>query len=103
MGKISDLFKKIRDTKGFFHEKNRHNKVQKWKKNCTYIEELYKNRLQDTDNHHGDYHSPTARQPVCEVKWTLGSITMRKASGYDGIPVELFQILKDDAVKVLPL
>ena len=66
-----------------------------------YIEELYKKDLHDPDNHNG---VTTHLEPgilECEVKWALGSITMNKASGGDGIPVELFQILKDDAVKVL--
>ena len=65
-----------------------------------YTEELYKKDLNDTDNH-GDV--ITHLEPIleCEVKWALGSITMNKASGGDGIPLELFQILKDDAVKVL--
>ena len=66
-----------------------------------YIEELYKKDLHDLDNHDGmiTHLEPGIRE--CEVKWALGSITMSKASGGDGIPVELFQILKDDAVKVL--
>ena len=65
-----------------------------------YIDELYKKGLHDPDNHNGVI---THLEPVflvCEVKWTLGSITTNKASGGDGIPVELFQILQDDAVKV---
>ena len=68
-----------------------------------YTEELYKRDLHDTDNHDGVI-TPTHLEPdilECEVRWALGSITMNKASGGDGIPVELFQILKDDAVKVL--
>ena len=66
-----------------------------------YTEELYKKDLYDPDNHNG---VNTHLEPdilECEVKWALGSITLNKASGGDGIPVELFQILKDDAVKVL--
>ena len=66
-----------------------------------YIEELYKKDLHDPDNHDGEI---TQLQPdilECEVKWALGSITTNKASGGDGIPVELFQILKGDAVEVL--
>ena len=63
-----------------------------------YTEELYKKDLHDPDNHDGVI---THLWPGCEVKWALGSITTNKASGGDGIPVELFQILKDDAVKVL--
>ena len=68
-----------------------------------YIEELYKKDLHDPDNHDGVI-THTHLEPdnlECEVKWALGSITTNKASGGDGIPVELFQILKDDAVKVL--
>ena len=66
-----------------------------------YTEALYRKDLHDPDNHNGVI---THQEPdilECEVKWALGSITMNKASGGDGIPVELFQILKDDAVKVL--
>ena len=67
------------------------------------MQELYKKDLQDPDNHDGmithTHLEPDI--PECEVKWALGSITMDKAGGSDGIPVELFQILKDDAVKVL--
>ena len=68
-----------------------------------YIEELYKKDLHDPDNHDGviTYLEPDILE--CKVKWALGSITTNKASGGDGIPVELFQILKDDAVKVLHL
>jgi len=71
---------------------------KKWQE---YIEELYKKDLHDPDNHDGvmTYLEPDILE--CEVKWALGSITTNKASGGDGIPVELFQILKDDAVKVL--
>ena len=72
----------------------------RWKE---YTEGLYKKDLHDPDNHDGVI-TPTHLEPdilECEVKWALGSITMNKASGGDGIPVELFQILKDDAVKVL--
>ena len=68
-----------------------------------YTEELYKKDLHDSDNHNGVI-THTHLEPdilECEVKWALESITMNKASGGDGIPVELFQILKDDAVKVL--
>ena len=72
--------------------------AKRWKE---YTEELYKNDLHDPDNHEGaiTYLEPNILE--CEVKWALGSITTNKASGCDGIPVELFQILKDDAVKVL--
>ena len=111
MGKNRDLFKKIRDTKGTLHAKmgsiNYRNGMdlteaedikKRWQE---YTEELYKKDL-----HHPDYHNGviTHLEPdilECEVKWALGSITVNKASGGDGIPVELFQILKDDAVKVL--
>ena len=66
-----------------------------------YTEELYKKDLKDPDNHDGVITHLEPDILECEVKWSLGSITMNKASGGDGIPVELFQILKDDAVKVL--
>ena len=111
MGKTRDLFKKIRDTKGTFHAKmgiikDRNGRdlteAEDIKKRYQeYTEELYKKDLHDPDNHNG---AITHLEPdilECEVKWVLGSITMNKASGGDGIPVELFQILKDDAVKVL--
>ena len=111
MGKSTDLFKKIRDTKVTFHAKmgtikdrngmdltEAEDIKKRWQE---YTEELFKKHLYDLDNHDGVI---THLQPdilECEVKWTLGSITMNKASGGDGIPVELFQFLKDDAVKVL--
>ena len=63
--------------------------------------ELYKKYLHDTDNHDGMNTHPEPDILECEVKWALGSITMKKGSGGDGIPVELFQILKDDSMKVL--
>ena len=66
-----------------------------------YTEELYRKDLHDPDNHNGVITDLEPDFPECEVKWALGSITMNKASGCDRIPVELFQILKDDAVKVL--
>ena len=66
-----------------------------------YTEELFKKDLNDPDNHDGVITHPEADILECEVKWALGSITRSKASGGDGIPAELFQILKDDAVKVL--
>ena len=106
-----DLFKKIGDTKGTFHAKvgtiqNRNNKdlteSEKFKKRWQeYTEELYKKGLTDPDNQDGvvTYLEPDIL--VYEVKWALGSITTNKTSGGDGIPVELFQILKDDAIKVL--
>ena len=111
MGKTRDLFKKIRDAKGTFQakmgsikDKNGMDltKTEDMKKRCQeYTEEQYKKDLHDPDNHSGviTYLQPDILE--CEVKWALGSITMNKASGGDGIPVELFQILKDDAVKVL--
>ena len=102
MGKIRDLFKKIRDTKGRFHAKmgtikDRNGmdltKAEDIKKRWQeYTEELYKKNLYDPDSHNGVI---TDLEPVileCEVKWALGSITTNKASGGDGIPVELFQI-----------
>ena len=111
MGKTIDLFKKIRDTKRIFHAemgtiKDRNGMdlteaediKKRWQK---YTEELYKKDLHHPDNHDGMI---THLEPAileCQVEWALGSITMNKASGDDGIPVELFQILKDDAVKVL--
>ena len=111
MGKIRDLFKKIRDIKGTFHAKMGSIKdrtgldlteaediKKRWQE---YIEELYKKGLNDPDNHHGIVTHPEPDILECEVKWFLGSITTNKAMGGDGIPVEIFQILKDAAVKVL--
>ena len=111
MGKTRDLFKKIRDTKGTFHEKmgtikNRSNMdlreaediKKRWQE---YTEELYKKGLHDPDNHEGMITHLEPDILACEVKWALGSITKNKASGSDRTPVELFLILKDDAVKVL--
>ena len=111
MGNSRDLFTKIRDTKGNFHAKmgtikdrndmdltEEEDIKKRWQE---YTEELYKKDLHDPDNHDGVI---TNLEPVildCEVKWALGSTTTNKASGGDGVPVELFQILKDDAVKVL--
>ena len=71
------------------------------KKRCQEYTELYKKDLHDPDNHNDMITHPEPDILECEVEWALGSITMNKASGGDGIPVELFQILKDDAVKVL--
>ena len=71
------------------------------KKSGNYMEELYKKYPNDLDNHNGVITHLQSDIPDWEVKWALGNITMNKASGGDGIPVELFQILKDDAVKVL--
>ena len=111
MGKIRDLFKKIRDTKGTFHAKMSSIKDRKGmdlteaedikKRWQEYTEELYKKDLHDPDNHEGVITHLEADILEYEVKWALGRITMNKASGDNGIPVELFQILKDDAVKVL--
>ena len=107
MGKNSNLFKKIRDTKGTFHAKmgtmNRNGmdltEAEDIKKRRQeYTEELYKKDLHDLDGLITHLESDILE---CEVKWALGSISMNKASRGDGIPAELFQILKDDAVKVL--
>ena len=111
MGRTRDLFKKIRDTKGIFHAKRGSIKdrngmdlteaediKKRWQE---YPKELYKKDLHDLDNHDGVI---THLEPDIlerEAQWALGSITTNKASGGDGIPVALFQILKDDAVKVL--
>ena len=112
MGKIRDLFKKIRDTKGTFHAKMGSIKdrngldlteaediKKRWQE---YTEELYKKDLHDPDNHDDVITHLEPDILECEVKWALESITTNKASGGNGIPVELFQILKDNAVKVLP-
>ena len=110
MGKTRDLFKKIRDTKGTFHAKmgtikdrNRMDlteaeNTKKWWQKYT---ELYRKDLNDQDNHSGVITHLEPDILEYEVKWALGTITTNKASGGDGIPVELFQILKDDAEKVL--
>ena len=114
MGKTRDLFKKIRDTKGTFHAKmgsikdrngidlTGENMKKRWQE---YTEELYKKDLHDTDNHDGVITHLEPDILECTVEQALGSIIMNKASGGDGIPVELFQILNDlkccDAVKVL--
>ena len=110
MGKTRDLFKEIRDTKGNFHAtmgtiKDRNGmdltEAEKIKKGWQeYREEQYKKDLHDPDNHSGMITHLEPDILECEVKWTLGSIAVNKASGGDG-PVELFQILKDDAVKLL--
>ena len=111
MGKMRDLFKKIRDTKGTFHAKlgsikdkngldlTETEDIKRWQE----YTELYEKDLHHQDNHKGVI-THTHLEPdilECEVRWVLGSITTNKASGGDGIPVELFQILKDDAEKVL--
>ena len=109
MGKTRDLFKKIRETTGTFHAKmgsikdrngmdltEAENIKKRWQE---YTEELYKKDLHDPDNHNGVITHLEPDILKCEVKWAF--ITTNKASGGDGIPIELFQILKDDAVKVL--
>ena len=110
MGKTWDLFKKIRDIKGTFHEKMGSTQdrngmdltgTEDLKKRWQEYTELYKKDIHDPDNHNGVITHLEPHILECEVKWALGSITTNKASGGDGIPVELFQILKDDAVKVL--
>ena len=111
MGKTRDLFKKMRDTKGTFHAKMDSIKDRNCmdltesedtkKKRQEYTEELYKKDLHDPDNQDGVITHLEPDILECEVKWALGSITTNKARGGDGIPVELFQIMKDDAVKVL--
>ena len=111
MEKTRDLFKKIRDTKGTFHAKMDSIKdrngmdlieaediMKRWQE---YTEELYKKDLHNPDNLNGVITHLEPDILECEVKWALESITMKKVIGGDGIPVELFQILKDDAVKVM--
>ena len=111
MGKTRDLFKKTRDTKGIFHAKMGSIKdrngmdlteaediKKRWQE---YTEELYKKEFHDQDTHDSVITHLEPDILECEVKWALESIIMNKASGGDGIPVELFQIMKDDAVKVL--
>ena len=111
MGKTRALLKKIRDTKGTFHAKmgsikDRNGRdlteaediKKRWQE---YTEELCKKDLHDPDNHDNMINHLEPDILECEVKWALGSIIMNKASGGDGIPVELFQTIKDDAVKVL--
>ena len=110
MVKTRDLFKKIRDTKGTFHAKmgtikdrngldltEAEDITKMWQE---YTEELYKKDLHDPNNHSGVLTHLEPDILKCEVKWASGSITMNKASGGDGIPVELFQILKDAIAKV---
>ena len=108
MGKTRDLFKKIRDIKGTFPAKMSSIKgrngmdlteVEDIKKRWQEYTELYKKDLHDPDNHDGVITHLEPDILACEVKWALESITMNKASGCDGVPVELFQILKYDAVK----
>ena len=111
MGKTRDLFKKIRDTKGTFHAKMGSIKdrngmdlteaediKKRWQE---YTEELYQKDLQDQDNHDGMITHLEPHILECKVKWALESITMNEASEGDEIPVDLFQILKDDTAKVV--
>ena len=111
MRKTRDLFKKIRDTKGTLHAKmgsikdrngmdltEAEDTKKRWQE---YTEELYKKYLNDPDNHNSVITHLESDILECKVKQALGSITINRASGSDGIPVELFQMLKDDAVKVL--
>ena len=111
MVKTRDQFKKIGDTKGIFHAKmgtikdrngmdltEAENVKKRWQE---YTEELYKKDLHDPDNHNGVITHLEPDTLECKIKWALGSITTDKASGSDGIPVALFQILEDDPVKVL--
>ena len=111
MGKTRDLFKKLRDTKGTFHAKMGSIKdrngmdlteaediKKRWQE---YTKDLYKKDLHDQDNHDGVITHLEPDFLEWEVKWALESITTNKASGGDGIPIELLQILKDDAVKAL--
>ena len=110
MGKTRDCFKKIRATRGIFHEKmgtikgrngmdlTQTEDIKKWQE---YTEELYKNDLHNPDDHNGVITHLEPDILEFKVKWALESITTNKASRGDGIPIELFQILKDDAVKVL--
>ena len=109
MGKTRDLFKTFKDTKGTFHKKmgtikdrngidlTEAEDIKKWQE----YTEMYKKDLHNPDNHDGVITHLEPDILECEVKWALGSITMNKVSEGDGIPVELFPVLKDDAVKVL--
>ena len=110
MGKTRDLFKEIRDTKGTFHAKmgsikdrngldlTEEDIEKRWQE---YAEELYKKDLHNPDNHDDVITNLKPDILECEIKWALEGITTNKTSGGHGIPIELFQILKDDAVKVL--
>ena len=111
MGKTRDLFKKIRDTKGIFHAKmgsikdsngrvltEAEDNKKRWQE---YTDELYKKHLHDSDNQYGMITHLGPDILECELRWAVGSITKNKANGGYGIWVQLFQILKDDAVKVL--
>ena len=110
MRNTRDIFRKMRDIKGIFHAKvgsikdrngmdltEAEDIKKRWQE---YTEELYKKELHNTDNHDGVITDLEPDILVCEAKWALGSITTNEASGGEGIPVELFQILKDDSVKV---
>ena len=109
MGKTRDLFKKIRDTKGTFHAKmgsikdrydmdlTEEDIKMRWHE----YTELYKKNFHDPDDHDGVITHLEPDILGCEIKWALGSITTNKASGGDGVPAELFQILKNEAMKVL--
>ena len=114
MGKTRDLFKKIRDTKVTLHAKMGSIKdrngmdltevkdIKRWQVYPRrWQKELYKRDLNDPDNHHGVITHLESDSLECKVKWVLESISMNKASRGDGIPAELFQVLKDDAVKAL--
>ena len=110
MGKTRDLFKKIRDTKGTFHAKmgtiKDRNSMDLQKQKILRgggksTQKLHKKGLNDADNHNSVITHLQSDVLECKVKWALGSITTNKASGGDGIPVELFQILNDDAVKAM--
>ena len=110
MGKSRDHFKKIRDTKGTFHAKTGTRKdrngmiltvAKEIKKKWQEYKELYKKVLNDLDNHDGVVTHLEPDTLKCEGKWDLGSITTNKASGVDAVPAVLFQILKDNANKVL--
>ena len=111
MGKTRDHFKKIKDIKGTFHAKmdsikdrngmdltEAEDTKKRWQE---YTEEIHEKDLNDPENHDGVITHLEADILECEVKWALESITINKARGGDGIPAELFQILKDNAVKVL--
>ena len=107
MGKTRDFFKKIGDSKGAFHviinrikDKNVKD-LTKAEERWQEYTELYKKDVNDPDNHHSVFTHLELDILECEVKWNLGSITMNKASGSNGIPAEIFQILKDNAVKLL--
>ena len=109
--KTTDIFKRIGNIKGTFHTKLGTIKDRKGKhvieaeeikkRQKEYTEELYREDLNDQDNHNGIVPHSESDILECEVKWALGSTAANKASGGDGIPAELFQILKDDAVRVL--